>query len=56
MHYFKDPEDNRVYIYTQFEAFYAHRVFPCFDQPNLKAEATFIGITPYDKDDTDPKN
>ncbi|MBC7543009.1 MAG: aminopeptidase N [Candidatus Sericytochromatia bacterium] len=34
---FVDPEDKRVYLYTDFEPDGAHRVFPCFDQPDLKA-------------------
>jgi aminopeptidase N len=34
---FRDPEDERVYLYTNFEPYAAHRVFPCFDQPDLKA-------------------
>lgn len=25
------------YIYTTFQPYFANRVFPCFDQPNLKA-------------------
>lgn len=34
---FQDPEDKRVYLYTQFEAFDANHMFPCFDQPDLRA-------------------
>ncbi len=34
---FVDPEDKSVYLYTQFEPFDAHQMFPCFDQPDLKA-------------------
>jgi aminopeptidase N len=37
MHRFVDPVDNEVYLYTQFETFDAHRVYACFDQPDLKA-------------------
>ncbi|MGI9648601.1 MAG: aminopeptidase N [Acidimicrobiia bacterium] len=36
-HQFFDPEDNAEYVYSQFEPFAAHRMFPCFDQPDLKA-------------------
>jgi aminopeptidase N len=37
MHRFVDPVDGEVYLYTQFESNEAHRVYPCFDQPDLKA-------------------
>lgn len=32
----KDPEDGSEYLFTDFEPFYAHWLFPCFDQPDLK--------------------
>jgi aminopeptidase N len=37
LHRFVDPEDGEVYLYSNFEPFGAHRLFPCFDQPDLKA-------------------
>lgn len=37
LHRFTDPADNEVYMYTQFEAADAKRVFACFDQPDIKA-------------------
>lgn len=37
LHHFRDSMDRSEYLYTSFEPFYAHRLFPCFDQPDLKA-------------------
>ncbi|HUL25827.1 MAG TPA: aminopeptidase N [Streptosporangiaceae bacterium] len=37
MHRFTDPADGGVYLYTDLETFDAHRVYACFDQPDLKA-------------------
>ncbi|MDJ0839565.1 MAG: aminopeptidase N [Acidobacteriota bacterium] len=34
---YKDKADQREYMYTDFEPNAAHRMFPCFDQPDLKA-------------------
>src|SRR5207253_9714168 len=45
---FKDPVDDRVYLHTQFETFDAHRVFPCFHQPDLKATFDFTVFAPED--------
>jgi len=40
LHRFEDPEDGRVYIHTHFEPYDANRLFPGFDQPDLKARFT----------------
>ncbi|HEY7484660.1 MAG TPA: aminopeptidase N [Streptosporangiaceae bacterium] len=37
LHRFVDPVDQNVYLYTQFETADAHRMYTCFDQPDLKA-------------------
>ena len=37
MQYFKDDQDNSEYMYSMLEPDYCHIIFPCFDQPNLKA-------------------
>lgn len=31
LHKYIDPEDKLTYLYSQFEAFNAHKCFPCFD-------------------------
>ena len=46
MHRFVDPVDGEVYLYTQFEANEAHRVYACFDQPDLKAVFTLTVDAP----------
>lgn len=37
LHQFVDPEDGEEYLYTHFEPYDAHRLTPCFDQPDIKA-------------------
>ncbi len=34
---YEDQEDGRIYLYTDFEPYDANRLFPHFDQPDLKA-------------------
>ncbi len=46
MHRFVDPADGNVYLHTHFEPFGAHRVFACFDQPDLKAPFAFTITVP----------
>jgi aminopeptidase N len=48
LHRFQDPVDGRVYLHSQFESYDAHRVFACFDQPDLKATYTFHVKAPPD--------
>ena len=38
--------DTKQYIYTQFESYYANRVIPCFDQPDIKAKMLLSVISP----------
>jgi len=37
LHRFVDPEDDRTYLYTYLWPYYSNRLFPNFDQPDLKA-------------------
>jgi aminopeptidase N len=48
LHRFVDPVDASVYLYTQFETFDAHRMYACFDQPDLKATFRFTVHAPSD--------
>jgi aminopeptidase N len=41
MHRFEDPVDGGVYLHTHLEPFGAHRVFACFDQPDIKGVFRF---------------
>lgn len=45
-HHFIDPEDGGEYIYTNFEPYEAHRLYPCFDQPDVKATYRFTVTAP----------
>jgi len=45
-HRFVDPVDGEVYVYSNFEPFEAHRLFPCFDQPDLKGTFAFRVTVP----------
>lgn len=45
---FKDQEDGRVYLWTQFESFDANQFMPCFDQPDLKATLRMTVTAPQD--------
>lgn len=48
LHRFKDVADGRLYHFNHFEAYYAHLVFPCFDQPDLKAPIELTVEAPRD--------
>jgi len=45
---FQDPLDGRDYLHTSFESNDAHRVFACFDQPDIKGTFTFEVTAPAD--------
>ncbi|WP_419994959.1 aminopeptidase N [Streptomyces boninensis] len=46
LHRFVDPVDDQAYLYTQFEVPDARRVFPNFEQPDLKATFQFTVKAP----------
>ena len=46
LHRFTDPVDKGVYLYSDLEPFDAHRIYACFDQPDLKARFEFTVTCP----------
>ncbi|HET9188859.1 MAG TPA: aminopeptidase N, partial [Acidothermaceae bacterium] len=48
LHRFTDPVDGRIYLYTQFETADAHRVYACFDQPDIKTTFELAVVAPAD--------
>ena len=48
LHRFTDPADGGIYLYSDLETFDAHRIYACFDQPDLKASFEFSVIAPGD--------
>ncbi len=49
LHRFIDPLDQKTYMYSDLEPFEARRIFPCFDQPDIKAtfESKVIVPSPF---------
>ena len=48
LHKFTDPADGGVYLYSDLETFDAHRIYACFDQPDLKATFELTVTAPAD--------
>ena len=48
LHRFTDPADGRVYLYSDLETFDAHRIYACFDQPDMKASYQLAVTAPAD--------
>jgi aminopeptidase N len=48
LHRFTDPADGRVYLYSDLETFDAHRIYACFDQPDMKASYELTVHAPAD--------
>ncbi|MDO4918455.1 aminopeptidase N [Kocuria sp.] len=46
LHRFVDPADGQVYLYSQFEVADTRRMFPVFEQPDLKATFHFSVTAP----------
>ena len=46
LHRFVDPVDDEVYLYSQFEVPDSRRMYPVFEQPDLKAEFGFTVTAP----------
>jgi aminopeptidase N len=48
LHRFTDPADGNVYMYSDLETFDAHRIYACFDQPDMKASYELTVLAPHD--------
>ncbi|TLP56172.1 aminopeptidase N [Microbispora triticiradicis] len=46
LHRFVDPVDQQIYLHSQFETADAHRMYACFDQPDLKATFELTVLAP----------
>jgi aminopeptidase N len=46
LHRFADPADGNVYMYSDLETFDAHRIYACFDQPDMKASYELTVLAP----------
>jgi aminopeptidase N len=46
LHRFADPADGNVYLYSDLETFDAHRIYACFDQPDMKATYRLTVLAP----------
>ena len=46
LHRFRDPVDGEVYLYTQYEPADSRRVYPVFEQPDMKARWRFTVSAP----------
>ncbi|MGO3733558.1 MAG: aminopeptidase N [Canibacter sp.] len=46
LHRFVDPVDGEIYLYSQFEVPDSRRMYPVFEQPDLKATFTFTVTAP----------
>ena len=46
LHRFVDPVDDEVYLYSQFEVPDSRRMYPVFEQPDLKASFSFTVTAP----------
>ncbi|MGK5086288.1 M1 family aminopeptidase [Bdellovibrionota bacterium FG-2] len=44
----RDTNEGRIYLHSNLEPFFANRVFPCFDQPDLKARIELVVEAPQD--------
>ncbi|MGH3206776.1 MAG: aminopeptidase N [Trebonia sp.] len=48
LHRFADPADGNVYLYSDLETFDAHRIYACFDQPDMKAHYELVVHAPQE--------
>jgi aminopeptidase N len=48
LHRFVDPADGNAYLYSDLETFDAHRIYACFDQPDMKAHYELTVLAPQE--------